>query len=88
MVSQVYEGGAAEKAGIQGGNQPVRYQRQTFYLGGDIITAIDGNPVRNYDDLDRVINKKNIGDKVKVEVMRGAKKLAFDVTLTERPRQR
>jgi S1-C subfamily serine protease len=88
MVSQVYEGGAADKAGIQGGNQPVRYQRQTFYLGGDIITAIDGNPVRNYDDLDRVINKKNIGDKVKVEVMRGAKKLAFDVTLTERPRQR
>ncbi len=88
MVSQVYEGGAADKAGIQGGNQPVRYQRQTFYLGGDIITTIDGNPVRNYDDLDRVVNKKNIGDKVKVEVMRGAKKLAFDVTLTERPRQR
>ncbi|MBL8206322.1 MAG: trypsin-like peptidase domain-containing protein [Blastocatellia bacterium] len=88
MVSQVYEGGAADKAGIQGGNQPVRYQRQTFYLGGDIITAIDGNPVRDYDDLDRVVNKKNIGDKVKVEVMRGSKKLSFDVTLTERPRQR
>ncbi len=88
MVSQVYDGGAADKAGIQGGNQPVRYRRQTFYLGGDIITAIDGNPVRDYDDLDRVINKKNIGDKVKVEVMRGSKKLAFDVTLTERPRQR
>jgi len=88
MVSQVYEGGAADKAGIQGGNQPVRYQRQTFYLGGDIITAIDGNLVRDYDDLDRVVNKKNIGDKVKVEVMRGSKKLSFDVTLTERPRQR
>jgi putative serine protease PepD len=88
MVSQVYEGGGADKAGIQGGNQPVRYRRQTFYLGGDIITAIDGQPVRNYDDLDRVTNKKNIGDKVKVEVMRGARKLSFDVTLTERPRQR
>ncbi|MBS1807930.1 MAG: trypsin-like peptidase domain-containing protein [Acidobacteria bacterium] len=88
MVSQVYEGGAADKAGIQGGNQPVRYQRQTFYLGGDIITAIDGQPMRVYDDLDRVINRKNIGDKVKVEVMRGEKKLSFDVTLTERPRPR
>jgi putative serine protease PepD len=88
MVSQVYEGGAADKAGIRGGNQPVRYQRQTFYLGGDIITSIDGQPVRSYDDLDRIVNKKNIGDKVKVEVMRDSRKLTFDVTLTERPRPR
>lgn len=88
MVSQVYEDGAADRAGIQGGNQPVRYQRQVFYLGGDIITSIDGQPVRTYDDLDRVINKKNIGDKVKVEVMRGERKLTVDVTLTERPRRR
>ena len=87
MVSQVYEGGAANKAGIQGGNQPVRYRRQTFYLGGDIIVAIDGKPVHSYDDLDSVINKKNISDKVKVEVMRGQKRLTFDITLTERPRQ-
>ena len=87
MVSQVYEGGAASKAGIQGGNQPVRYRQQTFYLGGDIIVAIDGKPVHSYDDLDSVINKKNIGDKVKVEVMRGQKRLTFDITLTERPRQ-
>lgn len=88
MVSQVYEEGGASKAGIQGGNQPVRYRNQIFYLGGDIITAIDGKPTRNYDDMDRVVNSKNIGDKVKVEVMRGNKTLSFDVTLTERPRPR
>jgi S1-C subfamily serine protease len=87
MVSQVYEGGGADKAGIQGGNQPVRYRRQTFYLGGDIIVAIDGKPVRTYDEMDSAINKKNIGDKVKVDVVRGSKQLSFDVTLTERPRR-
>lgn len=87
MISQVYEGGAASVAGIQGGNQPVRYRNEIFYLGGDIIVAIDGKPISSTDDYDRILNAKNIGDKVKVEVMRGGKKLSFDVTLTERPRR-
>ena len=88
MVSQVYDGGSADRAGIQGGTQRVSYRNQIMYLGGDIIVAIDGKPMRNYDDMDRVVNSKNIGDKVKVEIIRGNKTLSFDVTLSERPRPR
>jgi S1-C subfamily serine protease len=87
MISQVYENSGAEKAGIQGGNQPIRFQNQIFYLGGDIITSIDGKPMKTPDDFESAINKKNIGDKVKVEVMRGNKRLTFDVTLNERPKR-
>ncbi len=87
MISQVYENSGAEKAGIQGGNQPVRFRNQILYLGGDIITSIDGKPMKTHDDFESAINKKNIGEKVKVEIMRGNKRLTFDVTLNERPRR-
>ncbi len=87
MISQVYENSGAEKAGIQGGNQPVRFRNQILYLGGDIIVAIDGRPMKTHDDFESAINKKNIGDKVKVEIVRGSKHLTFDVTLNERPRR-
>ncbi len=87
MISQVYENGGAEKAGIQGGNQPVRFRNQILYLGGDIITSIDGKPMKTHDDFESAINKKNIGDKVKVDIVRGSKRLTFDVTLNERPKR-
>ena len=87
MISQVYENSGAEKAGIQGGNQPVRFRNQILYLGGDIITAIDGKPMKTPDDFESAINRKNIGDKVKVDIVRGGKRLTFDVTLNERPRR-
>ena len=83
MVSQVYPGSAAEKAGIRGGRQPVRIGRQMAYLGGDIITKIDGQPVRSRDDLDRLVSAKNIGDRVQVEVLRQGSRLTLVVVLND-----
>ena len=85
MVSQVVSGGAADRAGIQGGTQPVRSGNQIFYLGGDVITSIDGQAVRTRDDLDRILGAKNIGDRVQVEVVRDRRRLKLDVQLTESP---
>lgn len=88
LVMQVVPGGAAERAGIRG-LQILREGRQLYYEGGDVITAIDNQPVKDKDDYDRILGAKNIGDHVQVEVVREGKRVKLDVTLTEGPtRQR
>jgi putative serine protease PepD len=88
LVMQVVPGGAAERAGIRG-LQISREGRQLYYEGGDVITAIDNQPVKDKDDYDRILGAKNIGDHVQVEVVREGKRVKLDVTLTEGPtRQR
>jgi len=52
-------------------------------LGGDLIIAIDGDEVRDQQDLAQVMNAHRAGDKVKVTVYRGKQKMDMDVTLGE-----
>lgn len=86
MVVEVESGGAAERAGIKGPTQAVRYGRYQIPIGGDIIVGMDGQKIANRDDYDRVLNGKNIGDRVQVEVMRNGRKVALAMTLDEGPR--
>lgn len=83
MVSQVYPGSAADKAGMRGGRQPVRYRGRLAYVGGDIITKIDSQPVRTSDDLDRLVGTRNIGDRIQVEVLRNGSRMTLSVILTD-----
>ena len=85
MVGQVVQGGAADVAGIRGGSQPAQVGNQVMYLGGDVITQVDGHQVRTRDDLDRVLNEKKIGDRVEIEDVRSQKKIKFTVQLSEPP---
>ncbi len=86
MVVEVESGSAAERAGIKGPTQAVRYGRYQIPIGGDIIVGMDGQKISNRDDYDRVLNAKNIGDRVQVEVMRNGRKVALVLTLEEGPR--
>lgn len=49
---------------------------------GDIITSIDGQPVGDLDDLYRILDKKQFGDTIQVEVYRNGKTLNVPVKLT------
>jgi S1-C subfamily serine protease len=52
---------------------------------GDIIVAIDGEKVSNQDDLYRILDKHQIGDSVRVEIVRGNGRVTVPVRLTEVP---
>jgi putative serine protease PepD len=86
MVVEVQSGSAAQRAGIKGPTQAVRYGRYQIPIGGDIIVAMDGQKISSRDDYDRVLNNKNVGDRVQVEVMRDGRKVTLDMTLDEGPR--
>jgi S1-C subfamily serine protease len=52
-------------------------------VGGDLIVAVDGQPVQDQRDLAQMMNNHRAGDTIKVTVYRGKKKMDVDVTLGE-----
>jgi S1-C subfamily serine protease len=55
-----------------------------IYIGGDVITAIDGQKVAGQLDVNVILNRKRPGDSVNVTVYRGGKKMDVPVKLGER----
>jgi len=68
LVREVAKGSGAAKAGIKGGNTSVVVQGESYMIGGDIITAVDGRPVKTYDQLFAVVQQKHPGDTLKIEL--------------------
>ena len=83
LVSQVVKGGNAEKSGLKGGTKAVRYNVSIIYLGGDIITQIDGISIMSIADYYSVLENKLPGDEISVTVHRDKKDLKFTVVLAE-----
>src|SRR5262249_18883075 len=48
LVEVVYDGSPADRAGIRGGNLSVVIQGDEYLLGGDVLTSIQGTPVRTH----------------------------------------
>ncbi len=83
VVSSVQSGGPAEKAGLQGLTQNDVSNSQQL---GDIITGIDGHPLRSMDDLINYIDvHKSVGDNVMLAVNRHDQILNFNLVLQARP---
>ena len=83
-VTSVVKGGPADKAGIRAGDQTTSIQG--LMAGGDLITAIDGQPIQTFDDLLRyLINHKAPGDTVTLTILRGDQSVEIAVTLAKRP---
>jgi S1-C subfamily serine protease len=78
MIRQVVPDGAAAKAGLRGFDK----RNETY---GDIIIAINGQKVRNLDDLYRKLDLYEVGDSVRVTVIRDQKTLEVTVTLQALP---
>ncbi|MBI3950667.1 MAG: trypsin-like peptidase domain-containing protein [Acidobacteria bacterium] len=87
MVSQVDEGESADRAGLRGGSEAVRVRGQIYYLGGDIITAIDGEKISSLDDVQRVLNRHRPDDTIGMEIVRDGRRLTVTAKLTAKPFQ-
>lgn len=72
-VQEVVEGSAADKAGI---------------LPGDILTQMDGEKLTDTDGgLAAVINKKKVGDSVRINIFREGETIEVNATLEQSPGQ-
>jgi S1-C subfamily serine protease len=82
-VTCVTPGGPADQAGVNGAGDCFQ---TGLNPGGDLITAIDGNPVRQFSDLlSYLINETSPGDQVTLTVLRNGQQMDITVTLQPRP---
>ncbi|MCB9700174.1 MAG: trypsin-like peptidase domain-containing protein [Alphaproteobacteria bacterium] len=70
VVTGVVDGTPAEKAGLQ---------------AGDVIVAVDGDPIDDQNDLVRTIAAHPPGERVRLDIERGTRARHLDVVLAERP---
>jgi S1-C subfamily serine protease len=83
-VAEVVTGGPADKAGIKAGT--VATSAPTLKSGGDLIVAVDGQPVKTEEDLLRyLLLNKSPGDTIILTVMRGSQKVDLKLVLGTRP---
>ena len=87
LILQVISGSPADRAGLKGGNRSIIIGRYRLPIGGDIITAIDDDPISAETDIDRVLNKKKVGDTVNLKIYRNGRLMEISVTLMERPQK-
>lgn len=82
-LTNITPGGPAEKAGLVAGDQPTAIQG--FFSGGDIIIAVDGNPVHVYGDLiSYIFINKAPGDQVSLTIIRKGVQQEVQLTLGSR----
>jgi S1-C subfamily serine protease len=83
-ITQVEPGGPAERAGIKAGDR--NSSIPGVPAGGDLIIAVDGQTVLDFNDLIVYITKfKAPGDTVSLTIIRGDEQIQLDLTLAERP---
>ncbi len=83
-ITGVTPGTPADRAGLKAGISDTSILG--LQSGGDLITAIDDQPVRNFNDLIAYLTKyKGPGDTVTLTVMRGDQEIQVDVVLDKRP---
>jgi serine protease Do len=85
LIVQVISGSPADRAGLKGGNRSIIIGRYRLPIGGDIVTAIDNDPMYDESDIEGILRKKKVGDTVNLSIYRNGRLLNVPVTLMERP---
>jgi S1-C subfamily serine protease len=86
LVEVVYDGSPADRAGVRGGNLSIIVQGDEYLLGGDILTQINGTPIRSHQDYVARVKTLRVGQRVKIVVVRDGTPRELSLTVAERPR--
>ena len=86
LVAEVVPGGPAAKAGLRGAGRVLEAGGHRIPVGGDVIVAYDGTPVKSAALFVDAVESHRPGDTMRLDVIRDGKPLTLTVTLKERPR--
>ena len=87
LIQRIERGSPAEEAGLRGPRQVVVVGNYQLGVGGDLIVAVEGQPVEGNDSLVRVMNRKRGGDLLNLTVYRDGRREKVQVHLGEAPKQ-
>jgi 2-alkenal reductase len=85
-VVDVLPGSPAATAGLMGSTRPVTINGEQVQVGGDVIVAVNGQPVKTFDDVVTYLaNNSQVGQTITLTVMRLGQQMTLNVTLEARP---
>jgi S1-C subfamily serine protease len=85
LVSEVVPNSPADDAGLQAGDDRIRFQGREVDVGGDVITGVNGEAITDNADLPRIVSRLNPGDVVTVDLLRDGDEEQVELELGERP---
>jgi S1-C subfamily serine protease len=85
LVQEITDGSSEEAAGVRGATQLVAIGNVELGIGGDLIVAIDGQPVEREDALVRAVAQKRVGDTIVLTVIRHGVSVRLPVKLLRPP---
>ena|SRR5690242_8819848 len=85
LVLDVEDNSPAEKTGLRAGNLNVVIEGEPWVLGGDIIIAINEQPVRTNEQFRKVFHRLKAEQSVDLTILREREFSMRTVTLEERP---
>ncbi|MDQ4077199.1 MAG: trypsin-like peptidase domain-containing protein [Chloroflexota bacterium] len=87
LIQGVYRGGPAENV-LRGGVQRVRAGNLIFFVGGDLLVALDDQPIPDQRTMYLYLEaQKRVGDPVRVQFWRDGELQEVTITLAERPQE-
>jgi S1-C subfamily serine protease len=85
LVTDVVSKSPAGDAGLEAGDTTVVVNGESYVLGGDIITRVDGKAVDSAEDVGDAVAEKEPGDEMELEVRRGDETEQVTIELGRRP---
>ena len=83
-ITEVVPGGPAARAGLIGGSRDTTIPGVA--AGGDLITAIDGYPVRQFSELlSYLLKNTSVGQEVTLTILRDNEEINLNLTIGARP---
>jgi len=86
LVAQLYRNGPASAAGIRGASNELIIGNRRYLIGGDIITAVDGQPIVDRTDLSEYLELYTaVGQEINISLIRDGRPLVTSLTLITQP---
>jgi S1-C subfamily serine protease len=85
LIVEVVPGSPADQAGLRGGHREVIVESVRLLLGGDILTAVQGQEIKDMKNLVGMLDKFKVGESILVKIYRDGNPMEVASVLTERP---
>lgn len=86
LLVELQQDGPLARGGARGAQREAVLGNQRLFIGGDILVAVDQQPIANPEELQVLLETNyQVGDTVTATLLRGEQTLEIEVTLAEEP---
>jgi S1-C subfamily serine protease len=86
LILEIAAGSPAAAVGLKAGDRYAFYRGRPILLGGDVILSVNGKPTPTYDEFNSIFLQENVGETVRLGMLRGKQEFTVQLTSVPDPR--